>query len=70
MRVVIKERRLTKELRVLGLDHEAAAKKIGVTPSAISQWVNGKTLPTPINTMKLREIGVTKEARMNPSELV
>lgn len=65
-----KEAVLTKELRLLGYDHEAAANKINIPASSISEWANGESSPGPIDTMKLRELGISKKARGNPSELV
>lgn len=66
----IKESRLTKELRIMGLSHDAAAKLLRVSGPTVSKWASGKAMPSPLNTMRLLEIGVSKQTRMNPGELV
>lgn len=64
------EKRLSKELRLLGITREEAAKKIGVTTATLSNWVRGIYPISPVGIRILKEIGVTKKARTNPSEMV
>ena len=64
------ENLLSKELRLLGLTRTEAAEKLGVTTATLSYWCTGKH-PIPAEGIKiLMELGVTKQARNNPSKEV
>jgi len=65
-----KERRLTKEFRMIGMTQKAVAEKIGTTKEVVSNWARGAANISPLFVMKLKEIGIPEKAIRNPSELV
>lgn len=67
---MIKERNLSRELRLLGLTQKEAAKIIGVENHVISNWATGKTKISPRHVVKLKEIGVPIKALRDPSKEV
>ena len=45
----------------LGLTQEELAERVYVTPQAVSQWENGKTLPDPFNLSAIADaLGIGK----------
>ena len=62
------EKQLSKELRLLGITREEAAKKIGVSTATLSNWVNGNWNISPVGVRLLEEMGVTKRAIKDPSK--
>lgn len=65
-----KEKRLAKELRLLGYNYKDIADLLGVSKQSISNWVNGENRISPIMVKKLSEYGISKDALANPTELV
>jgi len=61
------EKQLAKEIRLLGLTREEAAKRLGVTETTLSHWINGKHPIPPLSVLKLKEIGVPSTAIRYPA---
>ena len=61
------EKQLAKEIRLLGLKRDEAAKILGVTETTLSHWINGKHPIRPVSVAKLREMGVPDVAIRNPA---
>ena len=64
------EKQLSKELRLLGLSREDVAKKLEITTATLSNWIRGIYPISPVGVRKLQEVGVTKKAIKDPSEMV
>lgn len=61
---------LRKDIRFLGLTSGGLAQAIGVSETTVSKWMNGINLPRPIHVVKMVEIGISKEAAIEPSKEV
>ena len=61
------EKQLAKEIRLLGLKRDEAAKMLGVTETTLSHWINGKHPIPPLSVMKLKELGIPVAAIRSPA---
>lgn len=66
----MKEKRLKRELRLLGLSPKSAAKKLGVSEQTINNYICARSPIKACIVAKLRKWGITKKAILNPSEEV
>jgi len=67
---MIKEKRLAKEIRLLGHSYESFGKLLGVSKQSVSNWINEANRISPVMVVKMQEFGITKAAIRNPSEMV
>jgi transcriptional regulator with XRE-family HTH domain len=63
-----KEKKLSKEIRLLGYSKQQIAEKINVTRQTVSAWCNGKSRISPVFVKELYKIGISKEAVSNPDD--
>ena len=61
------EKQLAKEIRLLGLKRNEAAKLLGVTETTLSHWINGKHPIPPVSVAKLRELGIPLTVIRDPA---
>ncbi len=64
------EKNLAREIRLLGKSREQVAKKIGVTVTTLSNWINGRYPISPEGVTGLRELGVTQQALDDPEKII
>ena len=62
------EKQLSRELRLLGLTREEVAKKLDITTTTLSNWVNGRYNISPVGVKMLQELGISKKAISDPSK--
>ena len=65
-----KEKKLAKEIRLLGLTRHDVAGMLNITEATLSNWVTGKHPIPPIGVRKLQDIGVSLAAVKDPSKEV
>lgn len=61
-----KEKRLAREIRLLGLTQAEFGEKIGVSRQQVSNWCCGHTI-SPKNVKKLYKAGISKKAVADPA---
>lgn len=61
---------LRRELKFNGLTSGDLARILDITEAAIAKWMSGENKPKPIHVRKMIELGIDKEAAINPSEIV
>lgn len=61
---------LAKEIKLMGLTHEDAAKKIGVSRTALSKWITGAYVPGPLSVPAMKKLGFSDTAILNPTKEV
>lgn len=66
----MKESIFKRETRLLGLDLRKVSIKAGVSETTIQKWCTGKTRPALKNVDKLKKIGFSDGAIVNPSRQV
>ena len=59
---------LKKELKIIGLTSGDLARVLRITPGSVAKWMSGENLPRPVHVRKLIEMGVSKDAAINPSK--
>lgn len=65
-----KERRLKKELRLLGYDTRRLASELNVSEQTVNNWCSSRTIIHARMIQQLLDLGVTKKAIEKPYELV
>jgi len=63
-----KEKLLAKEIRLAGMTQKDIAKKLGVSEMAVSNWITGNTVISPVYVRKLNEIGIPEQAIREPAK--
>jgi len=58
---------LKKEMVLKGLSNTALAKKINVSPVTVHYWLNGHSRPWASNVKKLKQLGFSDIACLEPS---
>lgn len=61
---------LKKEMVLMGLSNKKLAKEIGVTPVTVHYWLTGHSRPWASNVKKLKELGFSDIACLEPSREV
>ena len=61
---------LSKEIKLLGLSTEEFGKEIGVSRQSVYNWLKDKVNPKAKHIKRMREIGISEEAALNPSKEV
>jgi len=61
---------LRREMKFLGLDSSGLSEKLGVSKAAIDKWFSGDNFPKAVYVKKMIELGIAKEAAINPSKEV
>lgn len=59
---------IVKEMKLLGFTHKAAASAIGVSEKTIGEWVAGRCKPFSTRIPKMKEIGFSDTAILNPTK--
>lgn len=62
------EKRLSMEIRLLGLSRKEAAQKLGISQETLSRWINFRKPITPLGVRLLQEMGISKQAIQYPGE--
>jgi len=65
-----KEKQLAREIRLLGLKRDEAARLLDVSEVTLSNWINGKHPIHPVSVRKLQEIGIPLSAVREPAKEV
>jgi len=59
---------LKKEMKLKGFTITDLASIVGVTIGSVSGWVNGNAIPTPKYVKRLKDLGFSDTACLNPSK--
>lgn len=61
---------LRRDMKLLGLNNKGMADKLGVSENTISNWLRGSVYPRPTSVRIMVEMGISKEAAINPSKII
>ena len=70
MDMVKTERRLKKELRMIGFDVEKVSDHFNVTGNTVRNWLAGRTNIPPKIAVSLLRMGIPKKALIKPYEFI
>lgn len=59
---------LKAEMKLKGITIKELSKTLGVMVGTVSNWIHGKSSPTPKYTKRLKDLGFTDTACLYPSK--
>lgn len=66
----MKMRLIEKEMKLKGFTASGLAKVLGISKVSVYHWMKGTFLPTPGNVIRLKELGFSDTACLEPSKKV
>ena len=61
-------KQLQKEMKLKGITNVQLAKRIGVSAMAVHNWLSGRYSPTAPNVKKMKQLGFSDSACLDPSK--
>lgn len=59
---------LKKELKLLGVSVAEFAEQLNVSETAVYLWITGRFLPKTVHIKKMRQLGISDTACLEPSK--